>query len=107
MEISEFQELMKELYFNRDSKRGLNSTFLWFIEEIGEFAEALRHNLTEIDGIDYKKAKLRIEEEMADILAWLSSLANLLNIDLQNAVREKYPNICKKCGFKPCRCYKI
>ena len=76
MEISEFQDLMKELYFERDSKRGLHKTFLWFIEEIGEFAEVLRHNQTDPEGSKNPKIKVRLEEELADILAWLSSLAN-------------------------------
>ena len=107
MEIASFQKLMKELYFERDRKRGLNNTFLWFIEEIGELAEHLRHFQTKPDDYEEKKIKLRIEEELADVLAWLCSLANILQIDLQKAALEKYPGLCKKCGSKPCKCDSI
>ncbi len=38
MKISDFQNLMKELYLHRDSNRGISNTFIWLIEEIGELA---------------------------------------------------------------------
>ena len=107
MLISEFQNLMKELYYNSDKERGINGTFLWLIEEIGEFSETLRHYLFEKEKdkkIEYKK---KIGEEIADIIAWLSSIANLLEIDMEKVLFEKYPNRCKKCNSKPCICDKI
>ncbi|MBC7115304.1 MAG: nucleotide pyrophosphohydrolase [Archaeoglobi archaeon] len=93
MKISEFQRLMRELYFERDSKRGIHRTMLWLVEEVGELASAVR------DG-DEEKAR----EEIADIIAWTSSLANLLGIEIEEALREKYPGKCIKCGGYPCRC---
>ncbi len=95
MKISEFQDLIKELYFKKDCKRGVKNTFIWLVEEIGELATLLKKN-----NIDTNK----ISEELADIIAWTNSLANLLNIDLEHALINKYPNQCKKCGNKPCRC---
>ncbi|MCP4763032.1 MAG: nucleotide pyrophosphohydrolase [archaeon] len=107
MQISEFQKLMNELYLNKDSKRGINGTFMWFIEEIGEFSEVLRQYIAEDNNDSKIGKKKRIGEEMADIIAWLSSIANLLDIDLQKAMFDKYPNKCKKCSDKPCKCEKI
>jgi NTP pyrophosphatase (non-canonical NTP hydrolase) len=95
MRFSEFQKLIKELYFKKDSTRGLKSTFIWLIEEVGELATLLKN-----DDLDIKKAS----EEIADIIAWTSSIANLLGIDIENALKEKYPNKCKKCNSKPCIC---
>lgn len=95
MQIREFQRLMKEVYYKRDSKRGKEKTMLWLVEEVGELAKAMR-----------KSSKKEIEEEVADVLAWLASLANLLEIDLEKAVCENYPNACKYCGKKPCECEK-
>ncbi|TXT63352.1 MAG: MazG nucleotide pyrophosphohydrolase domain protein [Promethearchaeota archaeon] len=86
---------MYDLYFPRDQKRGLYRTFLWFIEEVGELSTALNQ-----DNLN----KPTISEEMADIIAWLTSLANLLEIDLEKALKTKYPNKCLKCGHKPCIC---
>ncbi|WP_148882216.1 MazG nucleotide pyrophosphohydrolase domain-containing protein [Thermococcus aciditolerans] len=93
MEIREFQEMIKEIYFHKDSKRGVERTFLWFVEEIGELSEAIRKNDREA-----------MEEEFADVLAWLASLANLLDIDIEEAAKKKYPGVCPYCGKKPCEC---
>ena len=93
MSIRDFQNLIRDLYYERDSKRGIDKTMLWIVEEVGELAEAVRKN--------DKKA---IGEEMADVFAWLVSLANLFNIDLEEEVKKKYPGYCVKCGKKPCEC---
>ncbi len=97
MKISEFQNLIKELYFKQDRKRGLNGTFIWLVEEIGELARILRSN-----EINIKNAS----EELADIIAWTSSLANLLEVDLESAISNKYPDVCLRCQSKPCICGK-
>ncbi len=93
MHIREFQRLIGELYLDRDVKRGREKTMLWIVEEVGELAEAVRKN-------DVKA----IGEEMADVLAWLVSLANLYGIDLEEEAKKKYPGYCVKCGKKPCEC---
>ena len=74
MKISEFQNLMKELYLHQDNKRGLKGTFIWLVEEVGELAAILKSR--EIDNI-------KASEELSDIFAWVCSLANILNIDLE------------------------
>ncbi|MHA1146926.1 MAG: MazG nucleotide pyrophosphohydrolase domain-containing protein [Promethearchaeota archaeon] len=98
MRIREFQELMRKLYFHQDSKRGLKGTYIWLIEEIGELASILKENAPSKEGS---------AEELADIIAWTCSIANLLNIDLENALFKKYPDKCIKCGESPCICNKI
>jgi NTP pyrophosphatase (non-canonical NTP hydrolase) len=79
MDLSEAQKIIREKYYERDSVRGLYATFTWFIEEVGELADAV-----------IKMNKEAIEEELADVFAWLLSIANLLNIDLEDAFRKKY-----------------
>jgi len=95
MEIRDFQRLMKELYGANDSERGLQKTQLWFYEECGELAEAMRKN-----------DKRAIEEEMADVFAWMVSMANMLGVDVEKACLEKYPMKCPRCGNAPCSCDK-
>ncbi len=95
MKISEFQNLIKDLYFKQDQNRGINGTFIWLVEEIGEFARILRSK-----EINFKNAS----EELADIIAWANSLANLLEIDLESAILEKYPKMCFRCKSNPCVC---
>ncbi len=43
------------------------------------------------------------EHEFADALAWLASLANLAEVDLEAAV-ARYARGCPKCGQIPCAC---
>jgi NTP pyrophosphatase (non-canonical NTP hydrolase) len=93
MHINEFQKLMHTLYFPRDSKRGKDKTLDWLKDEVEELKEALNEG-------DIQAA----EKEFADVLAWLASLANIVNIDLEKAALSKYDNKCPKCGKNPCDC---
>lgn len=77
--LQQFQKLISGRYEATDRARGTPKTFLWFIEEVGELATAL-------NGDD--RANLR--EEFADVLAWLCTLANINDIDLSEAVADKY-----------------
>jgi NTP pyrophosphatase (non-canonical NTP hydrolase) len=88
MLISEFQQLISRKYETRDRQRGVPATFMWFVEEVGELATALA-------GDDQKNKA----EEFADVFAWLCTLANITDVDLENAC-QKYTgdNIS---GFKP------
>jgi NTP pyrophosphatase (non-canonical NTP hydrolase) len=88
MEIREFQELIARKYKQRDQERGVPRTFLWFIEEVGELATALA-------GTD----KANTEEEFADVFAWLCTLANITDVDLERAC-AKYTSGRVE-GFKP------
>ncbi len=92
MEIKEFQKLIGDIYYKKDSARGVEGTFRWLCEEVGELAKAIR-----------KKDRKNLEEEFADVLAWTFSLANLLDINLDDAIK-KYEKGCPKCGRIPCIC---
>jgi NTP pyrophosphatase (non-canonical NTP hydrolase) len=92
LEIKEFQNLIRQIYFPRDFQRGPDQTFLWFLEEVGELTRA------------YRRKEEGMGEEMADVLAWLVSLANLLQIDLEAELLKKYPHQCPLCSSIPCHC---
>ena len=95
MHVHEFQHMMRRIYFHHDSKRGAKGTYLWLVEEVEELGEAIK-------GRD-KKA---LEDEFADVLAWLASLANVVDINLEEAAMTKYNQKCPKCQSMPCRCTK-
>jgi len=78
MHIREFQRFIEQRYAKRDRERGTAATFMWFVEEVGELATALA---SEDNG--------NREEEFADVLAWLCTLANISEIDIEKAC-EKY-----------------
>jgi len=79
MTILEFQNFIREKFYEPDSKRGTPATFLWFMEEVGELASALAEGNAESKS-----------EEFADVLAWLFTLANINDIDMTEAVNKKY-----------------
>ncbi len=78
MTIEDFQSFIRDKYYARDSERGTPGTFMWFVEEVGELASALA-------GANQRNK----EEEFADVLAWLCTLANINGVDLARAI-EKY-----------------
>jgi len=90
MDIRCLQEAMRIAYYERDKSRGLHATFTWLVEEVGELAEAILSN-----------NKSRVEEEIADVIAWTVSIANLLDIDVEKALRRKYGEDLDKASCKP------
>ena len=91
-EVRGFQEAIELLYGERDQARGVDGTFVWFVEEVGELARALK-------GDD----PVNLREEFADVYAWLSTLASLAGVDMAEAVR-KYEGGCPRCHAAPCAC---
>ena len=77
--LAAFQKHIFDRYETVDRARGTPKTFLWFIEEVGELATALH-------GDD----RANLEEEFADVIAWLCTLANINDVDLAAAVTKKY-----------------
>ncbi len=92
--IRGFQARIHELYGAKDAARGDAATFLWLTEEFGELATALRSGTQE-----------ELALEMADVLAWLVTLASIRGIDLESAAMRKYGVGCPGgCGKVPCAC---
>ena len=92
MELKAFQEQIERIYFDRDERRGVAGTFVWFVEEVGELSTAIRQG---------DAAAMR--EEFADCLAWLATLASLNGIQWEDAV-TKYGDGCPRCHATPCGC---
>ena len=74
VEIAAFQQLMDDLYGPQDRERGIPATVAWLCEELGELAQAVRK------GDDAERM-----HELGDVLAWLASLANQLDLSLEEA----------------------
>lgn len=92
MTIRDLQQQIRATYGDRDRVRGLEGTFRWFVEEVGELARALRTG---------DAAALAIEA--GDVVAWLASVADLAGVDLETAA-ARYARGCPKCDASPCRC---
>lgn len=81
-----FQRLIRERYYATDAARGAPGTFLWLMEEVGELATAIQNNAPGRAAGEAERANL--EEEFADVIAWLTTLANITGVDLERALRK-------------------
>ncbi len=72
---------MEELYGEADRERGMPATVAWLCEELGELAQAAR-----------KGTKEQQLHELGDVLAWLASLANQLDLSLDDAMARYREN---------------
>ncbi len=93
LSLAQLQQLIRDTYDAKDRRRGVEGTFMWFMEEVGELSAALR------SGTPDEQAA-----EFADVLAWLATLANVAGVDLDAAVQAKYGGGCPGCGKSPCVC---
>jgi NTP pyrophosphatase (non-canonical NTP hydrolase) len=91
--FADFQRLIDRMYGAKDRQRGVEGTFMWLMEEVGELASALREgNKQELAG------------EFADVVAWLTTIANVAGIDLTAAIADKYGRGCPGCRKLVCVC---
>src|SRR5947209_19565561 len=93
LSLAQLQQLIRDTYDAKDRRRGVEGTFMWFMEEVGELSAALRGN-----------NRAELAAEFADVLAWLATLANIAGVDLEAAVRTKYGGGCPGCHHSPCVC---
>ena len=93
MDLRQLQDTIERTYGDRDRDRGVAPTVAWLVEELGELAQAVR-----------KGTRAEIEHEFGDVIAWVATLANQLDVDLTEAI-ARYRDGCPKCGASPCRCH--
>ena len=91
--LGDLQQLIRDMYLEKDLARGIDGTFMWLMEEVGELAAALRNGTHE--------ERLG---EFADVLAWLTTIANVAGVDLSEAVMLKYGSGCPGCRQLVCTC---
>ncbi len=91
--LTDFQAKIRDMYYEKDVQRGVDGTFMWLMEEVGELASALRQGSHE-----------ELAAEFADVLAWLATIANVAGVDLGQAISDKYGSGCPGCGRLVCTC---
>ena len=96
--FGDFQALIRKMYFEKDEARGVEGTFMWLTEEFGELAAALRSHA---QGEDNRE---NLGEEFADVIAWLTTIANVVGIDISMELAKKYGTGCPGCGLLVCQC---
>jgi NTP pyrophosphatase (non-canonical NTP hydrolase) len=93
LSLRDLQSLIQKMYGAKDQARGIEGTFMWLMEEVGELSAALREG-----------DQAALELEFADVLAWLATIANVAGVDLDAAIRKKYGSGCPGCGEFLCKC---
>jgi NTP pyrophosphatase (non-canonical NTP hydrolase) len=92
VDLGDLQSVIRDTYGARDRARGVDATFGWFVEEVGELSRAIRRQ-----GHDERV------EEFSDVLAWLVTLADLCDVDIAEAA-TRYRDGCPSCSGVPCTC---
>ena len=93
LSIADLQQHIRRMYYDKDVARGVDGTFMWLMEEVGELASALRGDDRE-----------NLAEEFADVIAWLFTIANVADVDLAAALAGKYGSGCPGCRRLECEC---
>ena len=112
MDLRDFQNLIRTMYYEKDVARGVSGTYMWLAEELGELASDLRKveqlRLAEDSDSDAKTELASVEKnlktEFADVIAWLATIANIVDVDLAEALAAKYGEGCPGCGNLVCDC---
>lgn len=92
MDLADFQAVIAQTYAERDRARGVAATVAWLAEELGELSQAVR-----------KGSADQQRHELGDVLAWLASLAEQLDLSLDEAA-GRYADGCPRCASSPCSC---
>jgi NTP pyrophosphatase (non-canonical NTP hydrolase) len=117
VDLRDFQTLIRNMYFEKDAARGVAGTFMWLAEEMGELASDLRKieqvkfspNQTLDDTKKVSPEELgalesNLREEFADVMAWLITIANIVDVDVSEAISQKYGSGCPGCKNFVCIC---
>jgi NTP pyrophosphatase (non-canonical NTP hydrolase) len=92
--VRRFQSVIEQTFGTKDRTRGLPGTFMWFTEEVGELARALKKDPPD---------RANLVEEFGDVFAWLATLASIAGVDLSEAA-GRYLDGCPRCRAIPCAC---
>ena len=94
--IAEVQKYIKDMKKARKFDGiSIEREMMLFLEELGELAKAIRKNTNGHLDIS-KEYKANVEEERADCFIYLLSIANMNNVDIFKAFKEKEIRNCDR-----------
>lgn len=100
--LRQWQEHLDQLYGAANRGRGVSSVFERLFKEICEILE-LQSGVAYIDaGVDELEWQYALE--VSDVLSWVIAVANVLNVDLAEAVEKTYADGCPACCSRVCQC---
>lgn len=86
--LKDFQDYVRQMEYERGfTEQNVLQKCLMLGEEIGELFKAIRKK--EKIKVDHNSKFGSIDEELADVIIYLCSIANRFDIDLEQAFRDK------------------
>ncbi|MCO4786772.1 MAG: hypothetical protein KC467_12700 [Marinomonas atlantica] len=91
--LNDIQNYLNDLYTEVNDNKEMEYLFSYLFRNVSYLSRGVSRNKESID--NFIKS-----------FSWIISIANKLNINLQDAIERKFPDTCPYCLGKPCVCYK-
>lgn len=95
---------LNKIYGPKNKEKGLENLLNRLFKEISELLSLSMRipNMSTTASLDEIEEEFALE--LSDALAWTIAIANLLEVDLEKAVLNRYGQGCWKCHQIPCHC---
>ncbi len=100
--LSEWQVHLNDMYGEANRKAGVRQTINRLFEEVAEVGLILNHADGFNEPLDTVRRKIALET--TDVVAWIFAAANVLEVDVEAAVRSVYERGCPICHSPTCVC---
>lgn len=100
--LADWSKHMSDVYGERNRRKGIDYVMGRLTNEIGELL-SLAMRLPELEG-NQEQTLHEFSLELADVISWIMTSANVLSVDLEQAVARRYKNGCTSCQAIPCTC---
>ncbi len=101
--ILQWQELLDRMFGESNRQQGIQFCLLRLSSEVGEAAKIIRAAMAD-SSITVGERRKQCALELSDVLAWTFSVANVLGINLGEALLEIYGGDCERCSKFLCDC---
>lgn len=95
---------LDHVYGPANRKNGIDRAVGRLFAEIGEVTAAIVMPASGLRDFDTNSSLKEIASELGDVLAWVIGVSNLLGVELEGAVLERFWPVCRVCCSNPCRC---
>jgi NTP pyrophosphatase (non-canonical NTP hydrolase) len=100
--VRQYQIFSQEEYGASNQDRGFDYALGRTFKELNEVKMA--SEVIDRGEIPVKVAVREFGLEVADVQMWLLGIANMVGVDTQSALLERYWPVCHKCALKRCIC---
>lgn len=102
--IEKWSAYLDELYGERNLERGIENVLLRLFKEESELRSLSMGVATGSFRGTLREIEWQFALELADSLAWAIGAANLLDIELEAALLDRYGDGCWNCRYDSCQC---